>query len=183
MFLIIAVGWFTTDYPLKILGQNIGPWITGALLCLYLFARGNEPMVRTALLVWPLLSTRSPPSPTSSRSTLDFNGPSRYRFSSTLRCCFCSIYCSPVGFYLGFAPKIGLPSTPASKAKASTKACLCCICLTAKIPPRLPTILEAKISLRACATNWCSNPLGSPDLKWNAGYSITSKIHKFLAMR
>lgn len=57
VFLIIAVGWFTTDYPLKILGQNIGPWITGALLCLYLFARGNEPMVRTALLVWPLLST------------------------------------------------------------------------------------------------------------------------------
>ncbi len=55
-FLVIATGWFTTVNPVRLLGQNLGPWITGALLCLFLFGRGDAPMARTALLTWPLIS-------------------------------------------------------------------------------------------------------------------------------
>ncbi len=57
IFLIIAVGWFTTEYPIKIFGQNLGPWLTGILVCLFLFDRGEAPLVRPALLSWPLIST------------------------------------------------------------------------------------------------------------------------------
>jgi hypothetical protein len=56
MFLILAVGWLTQDYPLKLFGQNLGPWITGALVCLFLFVRRDYALPRAALISWPLFS-------------------------------------------------------------------------------------------------------------------------------
>jgi hypothetical protein len=83
-FLIIAVGWFTTDYPFKILGQNIGPWVTGGLLCLYLFGRADEPMVRTALLSWPLVSTAIAALPDFFRVDSGFQWPKRLQTQQQL---------------------------------------------------------------------------------------------------
>ncbi|NJN32143.1 MAG: DUF5357 domain-containing protein [Synechococcales cyanobacterium RM1_1_8] len=56
MFLILAVGWLTLERPLKLLGINFGPWLTGALVCLFLFVRRDYSFPRTALVTWPLIS-------------------------------------------------------------------------------------------------------------------------------
>lgn len=57
LFLITAVGWLTTERPILIFGQNVGPWITGALVCLFLFVRRDYVLPRAALISWPLIST------------------------------------------------------------------------------------------------------------------------------
>lgn len=56
MFLILAVGWVTAERPVKLFGQNLGPWITGALVCLFLFVRGDYVLPRAALITWPMIS-------------------------------------------------------------------------------------------------------------------------------
>lgn len=57
MFLILAVGWLTTEQPLRLFGQNIGPWLTGSLVCLFLFVRRDYALPEAALITWPLIST------------------------------------------------------------------------------------------------------------------------------
>jgi len=56
MFLILAVGWLTTEQPIKLFGLNIGPWITGSLVCLFLFVRRNYALPEAALITWPMIS-------------------------------------------------------------------------------------------------------------------------------
>lgn len=56
-FLVVATGWFTQEYPPKLFGINLGPWITGALICLWWFGSGDDPNFQAALLSWPLIST------------------------------------------------------------------------------------------------------------------------------
>lgn len=57
VFLIIAMGWFTTINPPRFLGLSLGPWLTGILVCLFLFIRGEGIVwTRAALVSWPLVS-------------------------------------------------------------------------------------------------------------------------------
>jgi hypothetical protein len=59
ILLIVAMGWFTTTNPVKVLGVSLGPWLTGILVCLYLFVRSGEQnltVFRVALMTWPLIS-------------------------------------------------------------------------------------------------------------------------------
>jgi hypothetical protein len=57
IFLIIGVSWATTENPLKIWGIPIGPWITGALICMFLFGDWTGSIPPMALIVWPTLSS------------------------------------------------------------------------------------------------------------------------------
>jgi Family of unknown function (DUF5357) len=55
---IVAVGWLTTlESPIVVWGLSLGPWITGMLVCLFLFSTGGQTTVpREAALSWPLVA-------------------------------------------------------------------------------------------------------------------------------
>lgn len=55
---IVAVGWLTTqENPIVIWGLSLGPWITGLLVCLFLFSTsGQSTLPREAALSWPLIA-------------------------------------------------------------------------------------------------------------------------------
>lgn len=56
IFLICGVSWATTENPPKISNFSIGPWITGALVCIFLFGPWERESTTTALLAWPPIS-------------------------------------------------------------------------------------------------------------------------------
>jgi hypothetical protein len=57
IFLIIGVGWMTTENPVQVWGLSLSPWITGLLVCIFLFVsdwRSGVP--RIAFILWPVTS-------------------------------------------------------------------------------------------------------------------------------
>jgi len=57
IFLIIGVGWMTTENPVQAWGLSLSPWITGLLVCIFLFVsdwRSGVP--RIAFICWPMTS-------------------------------------------------------------------------------------------------------------------------------
>jgi hypothetical protein len=58
IFLIIAVGWMTTENPIKAWGLSLSPWLTGLLVCIFLFVTDwRSGLPRIAFIFWPLTST------------------------------------------------------------------------------------------------------------------------------
>lgn len=58
IFLIIGVGWMTTENPVQAWGLSLSPWITGILVCVFLFVTDLESGVpRFAFIFWPIAST------------------------------------------------------------------------------------------------------------------------------
>ena len=56
IFLIFGVGWFTTENPIKVGDLNLGPWITGILVSIFLFGEWLEEMPSLLFVSWPLIS-------------------------------------------------------------------------------------------------------------------------------
>ncbi len=84
MFLILAVGWLTAVQPVKLLGQNLGPWITGALVCLFLFARGDYVLPKAAIMTWPMISAAIAAFPEFVDIERGFSVPSKLRVRQNL---------------------------------------------------------------------------------------------------
>ncbi|MGP1382849.1 MAG: DUF5357 family protein [Thainema sp.] len=57
LFLISGVNWALLENPVRIFGLNLGPWITGALVGLFLFGQGESIDLQIVLVLWPLIST------------------------------------------------------------------------------------------------------------------------------
>lgn len=58
IFLIGGIGWALAGTTVDILGWKFypGSWVTGALICLFLFVSGNDEIPRIAFVSWPLIS-------------------------------------------------------------------------------------------------------------------------------
>lgn len=56
IFLIAGVNWALIENPFKLGKISLGPWITGALVCIYLFSQGAEIYFHWAIVAWPLTS-------------------------------------------------------------------------------------------------------------------------------
>lgn len=56
IFLIFGVSWATTENPVKIADFSISPWITGALICIFLFGHWSGEMQRLGWIFWPPIS-------------------------------------------------------------------------------------------------------------------------------
>ncbi|NJM99909.1 MAG: DUF5357 domain-containing protein [Phormidesmis sp. RL_2_1] len=57
IFFTSAIWWALTKNPVKVGNFSISPWITGAVLCLFLFRPWIDTRFRWALSSWPLIST------------------------------------------------------------------------------------------------------------------------------
>lgn len=57
LFLISGVNWALLENPVKLFGLNLGPWITGALVGLFLFGQGESINIQVVLVLWPLISS------------------------------------------------------------------------------------------------------------------------------
>lgn len=57
LFLISGVNWALLENPVRVFGLNLGPWITGALVGLFLFGQGESIDLQVVLVLWPLIST------------------------------------------------------------------------------------------------------------------------------
>lgn len=57
LFLISGVNWALLENPVRLFGLNLGPWITGALVGLFLFGQGDSIDLQVVLVLWPLIST------------------------------------------------------------------------------------------------------------------------------
>ncbi|KPQ34222.1 MAG: hypothetical protein HLUCCA11_15850 [Phormidesmis priestleyi Ana] len=56
MFLTSAIWWALEKNKIKVYGFSIGPWITGAVFCLFAFRPWEDGRFRWALSCWPLIS-------------------------------------------------------------------------------------------------------------------------------
>lgn len=57
IFLIIGVGWMTSENPVHLWGLSLSPWITGLLVCIFLFvADWRSGVPRIAFILWPVTS-------------------------------------------------------------------------------------------------------------------------------
>lgn len=56
IFLITGVNWATIVNPPKIAGFSVGPWFTGALVCIFIFGNWTEGRSSIALIFWPPIS-------------------------------------------------------------------------------------------------------------------------------
>ena len=56
LFFAIGVGWALTKHPIKFLGVSLGPWITGAILCAFVFTPWGDGNLGAAAVSWPLVS-------------------------------------------------------------------------------------------------------------------------------
>lgn len=59
IFLTSAIWWALSkdQNPIKVAGFSISPWITGAVLCIFLFQPRTPTRLRWALSCWPMIST------------------------------------------------------------------------------------------------------------------------------
>jgi hypothetical protein len=55
-FMALGAGWFVNDGNIKPFGIPIAPWVSGAILCIFLFATFTDSWLRPALATWPLIS-------------------------------------------------------------------------------------------------------------------------------
>lgn len=56
IFLIFGVGWLTTEKPVVLGGLSLGPWITGALVSIFLFGNYIDEEPSLLFVSWPLIS-------------------------------------------------------------------------------------------------------------------------------
>ncbi|MCG8368510.1 MAG: DUF5357 domain-containing protein [Pseudanabaenales cyanobacterium] len=56
LFFTIGVGWALSKHPIKVFGVSIGPWITGAILCAFIFTPWVGNNIVPAVVSWPLVS-------------------------------------------------------------------------------------------------------------------------------
>ncbi len=77
MFFTAAIWWLLTDKPIKVNDYSIGPWIVGALLCLFLFEPSTDNRFRWALSTWPMISTAIKALPSFVQWDLKFKVPKR----------------------------------------------------------------------------------------------------------
>jgi len=56
IFLALGAGWFINDIGIRPFGIPIAPWVSGAILCIFLFGTLTESWLRPALAAWPLIS-------------------------------------------------------------------------------------------------------------------------------
>lgn len=55
--LIAGVGWMTTENPIALWGLSFGPWLTGILICIFLFiSNPEESLPRIAVILWPVIA-------------------------------------------------------------------------------------------------------------------------------
>ncbi|MGI8936359.1 MAG: DUF5357 family protein [Phormidesmis sp.] len=58
IFLVSAIWWALSENPVRVGGFSISPWITGAVLCLFLFEPwSTADRLRWSISSWPLIST------------------------------------------------------------------------------------------------------------------------------
>ncbi|MGB7086815.1 MAG: DUF5357 family protein [Phormidesmis sp.] len=57
IFLTAAVWWALSENPIKVNNFSIGPWITGIVVCMFLFRPWTPTRFRWALSSWPVVST------------------------------------------------------------------------------------------------------------------------------
>jgi hypothetical protein len=56
IFLAIGVGWGIDQSNFKPFGLPIAPWVSGAIVCIFLFGTWSESWFQPALATWPLIS-------------------------------------------------------------------------------------------------------------------------------
>ena len=56
IFLALGVGWAFEAKRIKPFGLSIGPWVSGGILCLFLFGSWGGAWLQPALITWPLMS-------------------------------------------------------------------------------------------------------------------------------
>lgn len=56
LFMIAGIHWALVQNPFRIGGLSIAPWVTGALVCIFLFSQGAETYFHWAVVSWPLVS-------------------------------------------------------------------------------------------------------------------------------
>lgn len=56
IFLAIGVGWGLDEAKIKFLGLRVSPWISGAIVCTFLFNMWSWNSLSAALAAWPLIS-------------------------------------------------------------------------------------------------------------------------------
>ena len=54
--LAIGVGWALETNKIRPFGISIAPWVSGAILCLFLFGSWGGRWLQPALVAWPLMS-------------------------------------------------------------------------------------------------------------------------------
>lgn len=57
IFLTVAIWWALYENPIVIGGVSISPWITAAVLCLFVFRPWTDARLALALSAWPLVAT------------------------------------------------------------------------------------------------------------------------------
>ena len=56
LFFAIGVGWALTKHPIKFWGVSLGPWITGAIICAFIFTPWGDGNFAISAVSWPLVS-------------------------------------------------------------------------------------------------------------------------------
>ena len=56
IFLALGVGWACEARNIRPFGLSIAPWVSGGILCLFLFGSWGGAWLQPALIVWPLMS-------------------------------------------------------------------------------------------------------------------------------
>jgi hypothetical protein len=56
IFLALGVGWACEARNLRPFGLSIAPWVSGGILCLFLFGSWGGAWLQPALITWPLMS-------------------------------------------------------------------------------------------------------------------------------
>lgn len=56
LLLIIGGSWFSAENPVRIGIFSVSAWVTGALICMFIFRSWNERMPSIAYVIWPVIS-------------------------------------------------------------------------------------------------------------------------------
>lgn len=56
IFLAIGVGWALETWGVSPFGIAIAPWVSGAILCLFIFGTWSETSLSVVLICWPIIS-------------------------------------------------------------------------------------------------------------------------------
>ena len=57
LFLTIALWWALSDNPVKVGYVSISPWITAAVICVFVFGPWTTERLQWAMAVWPVIAT------------------------------------------------------------------------------------------------------------------------------
>lgn len=56
LLLIIGGGWFSAENPIEVGIFSVSAWVTGALICIFIFRSWNEQTPPIAYVTWPIIS-------------------------------------------------------------------------------------------------------------------------------